>query len=305
MKVTKNALKLLSKGKFMLAKKAPEIFVYAGIAGTVVATVSACKRMKDVDEILEEHKDEVQKLKDEASVTPVNEYRKELTKIYVTTAAKTVKVMAFPFALGLVSAGSIIHGKNLYRKWYVDSSAMVAAVTSDYNKLYDNVVKEVGEERARELKYGIENTTIEETTVNEKGKEKTTKKKAKVVGDSGSNYILRWNADFADEWVDDFESNYHRVSLLVASMESFIANRETHHMFWIEAVEQLFGSRGLKKIIDDRKKNNLPVPIMGGWIYDPEKAKSINIDFMKDPESKSDVLICLVPDGNISELGSK
>jgi Tfp pilus assembly major pilin PilA len=210
----------------------------------------------------------------------------------------------FPVSIGIISVGSIIHGKNLYRKWYVDSSAMAAALATDYNNLYDNVVKEVGEDRAKELKYGIETQTVEERTVNDKGKEKVTKKKAKVVTDAGSGYILRWDSEFADEWVDDFESNYYRVGLILSSMESYIAARETHHMFWMEAVEQLFGSRGLKKILEDRKAKGLSIPYMGGWIYDSEKAKSINVDIMREPGT-SNILICLIPDGNIAELTGK
>lgn len=306
MSALKNVTRCLSKLKFRTMKHAPEIFMYAGIAGTVAATVVACKKTEKLPEILDEHKEEVEKLKEVASETPMADYRKEMTKIYATTGLKVARNYALPFAMGVLSVASIMHGHNMLRKWYVETSAALAGMTESYNNLYDNLVKEVGEEKAKEIKAGVVTEQIEETVTDSKGREKKVVKEVKKLGDKGSIYTLKWDQDTADEWVNDFEQNwftvYRRVEQMKRNLET---DRETQHLFWIEAVEYLFGSKGLKLILEDRKAKGLPSPILGGWIYDPDKAVQINVDYIRNPDENdhNSILVTLIPDGNIQELG--
>lgn len=299
--------KTLTKIKFKAAKHAPELFMYAGIAGTVTATIVACKKTKNVDPILEEHKEEVEQLKAEVEEAemPVNDYRKEMALIYLKTLIKLARNYAIPFALFIASVASIMHGHNMLRKWYVDTSVALAAVTNDYNNLYDNLVKEVGEERAKEIKAGIVTEEIEETYTDAKGREKVKKTEVKRLGDNGSVFTLRWNSETADAAVRDADSNYNTLNLLIEQMKQNISVRETGHLFWIEAIEYLFGSAGLKRILDDRKEKGLPCPMVSGWLYDwkNEENPLEKIEWMKDPDVDDGFLIVLIPQGNISELG--
>lgn len=294
----------LSKVKFSASKHAPELFMYAGIAGTAVATVIACKKTAKVEEIIDDHKEQLKEIKDNASEIPMNEYRKEIAKVYATTGLKVTRNYIFPAALFTVSVASILHGKNLYKKWYVDTSAALAAMTADYNDLYDNLVEQVGEEKAKEIKAGIITEEIEETVVGKNGKEKVVKKKVKRVIDKGSYWTLHYNKDTADEWVNDMEINYSILKGKVGQMQNNIAVRETGHLFWWEAVEYLFGSRGLKVILEDFKEKGKKAPVLCGWLYDPRRTVQINIDYVYNPETKADFLITMIPDGNIYELDS-
>ena len=298
----------LRKLKFSTVKHAPELFMYAGIAGTAAATVMACKKTKAKAQILDEHKEQVDELKERASETPMNEYRKEMAHIYATTGVKIVRNYALPGAIGIASVASIMHGHNMLRKWYVDTSVALAAVTNDYNNLYDNLVAEVGEEKAKEIKAGIITEEVEETITDAKGKDKVIKKEVKKLTSKGSMWTLRFDQYFGDiEWVNDFEQNYHKIKMKAAVLENELAVRPTGHLFWIDAVELIFGKAGLKKILDDMNERGLKVPVMCGWIYDSDKASCINIDFMQDPEPghENDILIVLIPDGNITELAVK
>lgn len=307
MSALSKVVKSLTKLKFKAAKHAPEIFMYAGIAGTVGATIYACKKTKNVDPILEEHNEAVEELKAEAEEAemPMADYRKEMAMIYLKTMIKIGRNYAIPFALFIASVASIMHGHNMLRKWYVDTSVALAAVTNDYNNLYDNLVKEVGEEKAKEIKAGIVTEEIEETYTDAKGKEKVRKTEVKRLGNKGSVYTLRWNCDTADAAVRDSESNYSTLNLLIEQMKNNIATRETGHLFWIEAIEFLFGSAGLKKILDERKENGLPCPMVSGWLYDwkNETNPLVDIEVIKDPEIEEGFLVTMIPQGNISELG--
>ena len=303
--VLKRSTGVLRAAKFKAGKHAPEIFMYAGIAGTISATVIACKKTKNMDQILDEHKDEVEKLKEdalEASMT-MNEYRKEMAKIYGLTAVKTVRNYALPFGIGVASVASILHGHNMLKKWYVDTSLALGAVTQDYNNLYDNLVKEVGEEKAKEIKAGIITEDVERIETNSKGKEKVVKEKQKKLTDKGSSYTLRWCEELSDGWKNDLELNEFEIRNRFKVLENNIAVRDTGHLFWWEAVEFLFGSKGLKLIIDDFKRKGIAVPMMAGWTYDPEKCIQIGYDMIRDPESPTDFLIILIPDKNIYEFG--
>ena len=297
--------KSLTKVKFSAMKHAPEIFMYAGIAGTIVGTVDACRKTKNMDKIVEDHNTQVEELKKKAKDIPMSEYRKELTSITLHTAGKTIKNYAEPAAIILVSVGSIMHGHRLLKKWYVDTSVALAAVTKDYNNLYDNLVAEVGEEKAKEIKAGIVTEEVEETITDAKGKDKVIKKKVKRLGDNGSVYTLKWNKDTADEWTNDFEMNCYVVKARIAELQHKIMIRETQHLFWHEAVEFLFGSAGLKKILDQRKSDGLPCPILGGWVYSSDKkcSQQVYADYMADPEDPTGLLIVIIPEGNINELG--
>ena len=299
----KGLTRAFGKVKIKAIQKAPEIFMIAGIAGTVTGTVIACKKTKNVEGILEEHKQEVEELKSHASETPMSDYRKEMAKIYATTGFKVVRNYALPGSIMLASVGSILYGHRILSKRYATTCASLAAMTKDYNNLYENVKKEVGEERAKELKYGIETETVEEEIVDKNGKVKKVKKEVKKVGEHGSSFVLRWNANTADEWVNDIETNMMTVNARKGMLENRIATRETGHLFWWEAVQELFGSKGLNKVIKDRKAKNLPVPILAGYLFDPDKSENVPIDVYPDPENESGLLISIIPDCVITELG--
>lgn len=307
-RVLKNTVNFFGKMKFKVSKHAPEIFMYAGIAGTVTATVIACKKTQNMDQILEDHKNEVKKLKDQASsegvVMEMSEYRKEMAKIYGITAVKTVRNYALPVGIGVASVASILHGHNMLKKWYVDTSLALTAMTNDYNNLYDNLVQEVGEEKAKEIKAGIVTEDVERIEVNSKGKEKVVKEKQKRVTDKGSSYTLRWCEELADSWHRDEELNKFELVNRMNVLNENLGRRDTGHLFWWEAVEFIFGSKGLKLIIDDFKRRGIAVPMMAGWTYDPNKAdKQISYDIIKDPENELDYFLVIIPDKNIYEFG--
>ena len=48
----------------LIKKNSPTIFVVAGIAGIIVATVKACQASRHVDEILDEHAADIEEIKD-------------------------------------------------------------------------------------------------------------------------------------------------------------------------------------------------------------------------------------------------
>ena len=75
----------LKSAGFALKKHSPEILVVAGVAGTVLATVMACKATMKLPDILEEHKDTMDEVHKQV---PEEEVKKATVSTYVRTGLR-------------------------------------------------------------------------------------------------------------------------------------------------------------------------------------------------------------------------
>ena len=62
-KIMNSVTRTFSRAGLQLKKHSPEILVVAGVAGTVVSAIMACKATTKVNFILEEAKEKVEKIK--------------------------------------------------------------------------------------------------------------------------------------------------------------------------------------------------------------------------------------------------
>lgn len=86
--ISENASRLVSKAKFKLKKVSPEILIVGGVVCVVGATVMACKATKKAEEKMDDALDEIDVIKDKATVTTHDE---EGNSIDVTTLTKEDK----------------------------------------------------------------------------------------------------------------------------------------------------------------------------------------------------------------------
>ena len=92
--ISTKAASFVKKTGFRLRQYSPEILVVAGVIGTVVSAVMACKATTKVNDILEQHKEDVEKIhtvaKDEkyADEYTESDMKKDLTIVYAQTALK-------------------------------------------------------------------------------------------------------------------------------------------------------------------------------------------------------------------------
>jgi hypothetical protein len=111
-----------NKMGFKLKKHSPEILVVAGVVGTVVSAVMACKATTKASVILEKAKEDINSIHDcAANEEFVEEYtpedvKKDLSIVYVQTGIKLAKLYAPAVALGALSIGSILASNNILRK---------------------------------------------------------------------------------------------------------------------------------------------------------------------------------------------
>lgn len=256
--------KVVAKGK----KHSPEILIVAGIAGTVVSAVLACKATLKVGEIAEKAKDNVDRIHaaTEDGVTEAGEVytaedsKKDLTLVYIQTALKYAKLYAPAVILGGLSITSILASNNILRKRNVALAAAYTAVDKSFKEYRGRVVERFGDKVDQELRYGIKAKKIEATEVDpETGKEKKVKKTVEVADPN-------LKSDFAcyfDKTSRNYETNRDFNMMFLRAQQNYANDvlRARGHLFLNEVYDML----------------DLPRTTAGqivGWTYDPEAPES-------------------------------
>lgn len=264
----------VSKIGFKFQKHSPEILVVAGVVGTVVSAVMACKATTKVSEILEETKKTVtaihecsenKELVESGKYTP-EDAKKDLTITYAQTGLKFVKLYGPSVLLGALSITSILASNNILRKRNVALAAAYATIDSSFKDYRKRVIERFGEVVDRELKYNIKAQKIEETITDEEtGKEKKVKKTIEVADPNTYSDYARFFDDGCTGWEKDSEYN-----LMFLKSQQRYANdllKARGHLFLNEVYDML----GI-----ERTKAGQVV----GWIYDPENPVGDNyVDF--------------------------
>jgi len=203
-----------NKMGFKLKKHSPEILVVAGVVGTVVSAVMACKATTKVSDILEKTKEDINSIHNcAANESLAEEYtpedvKKDLAIVYVQTGVKLAKLYAPAVALGALSLGSILASNNILRQRNVALAAAYATVDKGFKEYRNRVVERFGEEVERELRHNIKAKKIEKIVVGEDGKEKKVKETIQVAEDPNtySDYA-RFFDDGCTGWEKDSEYN--------------------------------------------------------------------------------------------------
>lgn len=251
----------LGKVSLGLKKHSPEILVVAGVVGTVTSAVLACKATTKLSGILEEAKDNIDMIHEcaEHPETLNAEYteedaKKDLAIVYVQTGIKVVKLYAPAVILGGLSIAGILTSNNILRKRNVALAAAYATVDKGFKEYRGRVVERFGEELDKELRYNIKAKEIEETVVDEKGKEKTVKKSVNVIDPNAIGDFAKFFDDGNTGWDPDPELSLFFLKQQQAHANDILQSRG--HLFLNEVYDML----------------GIPRTAAGsvvGWVYDP------------------------------------
>lgn len=261
-----------------LQKHSPEILIVAGVVGAVTSTVMACKATLKVNDILAESNETVNKIKETANndeykaVYSEEDKKKDLTICYLQTGVKLTKLYAPAVCLGALSLGAILTSNNILRKRNVALAAAYATVDQGFKQYRGNVIERFGEKVDYELQHNLKAKEIVETTIDEKGNEKTEKKTIYEPGDPSQisgygRYFEKYTRDDKGNTVINpnwEESNEYNMMFLRAMEKQ--ANRllRTRKRLFLNEVYQMLG---------------LPISKAGqvvGWVYDPENPDGDN-----------------------------
>lgn len=273
-KLMTNVSSAFHKVGFQLKKHSPEILVAVGIAGTVVSAVMACKATLKVNTVLDKTRANVEKIhtavesgKTEAGESySVEDSKKDLTIVYAHTGIELVKLYAPAVLLGAASIASILASNNILRKRNLALAAAYATVDKGFKEYRGRVIKRFGKELDRELKYNIKAKEVEETVVDENGKEKKVKKTIQVMDGpvDHSPYSIVFDCGNTG-WDDDPELT--KFFLLRQQDYANKLLKEKKHLFLNEVYDMLGAQRTQAGQIV-------------GWVYDEEHPVGDNyVDF--------------------------
>ena len=265
--IMSKATRLLNKTGLQLKKHSPEIFMVAGIAGTVASTVMACKATPKAAKLLEAAREEIETIHQVAvnnDEYTEKDLQQALTISYTQTGVKLVKLYAPAIALGTVSIASIVWGHNILKKRNIALAAAYAAVDTGFKNYRKNVVERFGEGVDKELRYNIKAEEIKTETVDENGKKKKQKEIVNVMHDEPSIY-----SRYFDESCPDYRKDAEWNMMFLRKQQEWANEklRSQGYLFLNEVYEQL----GMLK-----SKAGQVV----GWVYDSKNDVGDNyIDF--------------------------
>lgn len=291
-----------------LKKHSPEILVGVGIVGVVSSTIMACKATTKLDEVLAEPKEKIEKIRElmenpdmvpEGKEYTEDDGKKDLTIMYTQSALKVAKLYAPAVILGSVSVAAILGGHHILRKRNIALAAAYATIDKSFKDYRGRVIERFGAELDKELKYNIKAAEVEETVVDEKGKEKKVKNTVNVVDpDVYSEY-----AKFFDESCPGFTKD-PEYNLM------FLKDQQRYANDLLKAKGYLFLNDVYEMLGIQRTQAGQIV----GWIYDEKHPigdnfvdfgiydlhKEANRDFVNGYERV--ILLDFNVDGNILDM---
>ena len=248
----------LNKIGFGLKKRSPEILVAVGVVGTVVSAVMACKATTKINTILDETKEQLDKIHeyagnpDAAEKYNAEDAKKDTAIVYGQAGVKLAKLYAPAVGLGILSISSILASNNILRKRNMAISAALAAATQDFKDYRNRVIERFGKEVDHQLRYNIKAEEIEETVTDEKGKEKKVKKNVEVADPNASGYAKYFTRS-NPYWEED--SSY--VEMFLRSQQNFANDKLKAN-----------GHLTLNDVYDMLGFHDSKAGMVVGWIYD-------------------------------------
>lgn len=259
--IMKSVNGVASKTIMKLKKHSPEILVVAGIAGTVVSAVLACKATTKVAEILDETKGTLDTIHEGMKTGAINgqEYttedgKKDTVVVYAQTGMKLAKLYGSAIILGTLSITSILASNNILRKRNVALGAAYAAIDKSFKEYRGRVIERFGEQVDTELKYGIKAKKFEEIEVDpETGKEKKGKKTVMVADPNlQSDYAV-----YFDSKSRNYETNPDYNRMFLKAQQAFANDK-------LQTRGHLF----LNEVLDDLDLPRTPAGQIVGWTKD-------------------------------------
>ena len=256
--IINKSTRLLSITKYQVKKHSPEILMIAGITGTIVGTVLACKATTKVSEIMEEKNKLVEDvhtcLNDKEIEYTEEDSKRDLTIIYAQTGVKLFKLYSPAIGVMILSFASIIYGHKVLKKRNVAIAAAYAAIDKGFKQYRKNVIEEFGESVDQQMRFGLKSKEVKK-----KDKDGKTVKETEYYIDPDSNPLdnISEYARFFDATSNNFEKDPEYNMMFLRRQQDYANEmlKSRGHLFLNEVYD----------LLDiPRSKAGQVV----GWVYD-------------------------------------
>ena len=264
-------MKTYKKVELKAIKHSPEILAGVGVVGVVGSLVLACKATTKLSDILEDSKEQLDKIKEVAADPAYEEKysqddaKKDTTITYVQTAMKVTKLYAPSVILCASSLGCLLASNNILKKRNAALSAAYMTVDKSFKEYRKRVADRFGEEVEKEIRYNIKAEEI--TKVDENGNEVTETVKVMDGTDDPNSYsdYARFFDESCAAWQNDAEYNL-----------TFLKAQQQYANDLLKAKGRLFLNEVYRMLGIDETKAGQVV----GWVYNPDNPTGDNfVDF--------------------------
>ena len=264
-------MKTYKKVELKAIKHSPEILAGVGVVGVVGSLVLACKATTKLSDVLEESKEQLDKIKEVAADPAYEEKysqddaKKDTTITYVQTAMKITKLYAPSVILCASSLGCLLASNNILKKRNAALSAAYMTVDKSFKEYRKRVADRFGEEVEKEIRYNIKAEEI--TKVDEDGNEVTETVKIMDGTDDPNSYsdYARFFDESCAAWQNDAEYN---LTFLKAQQQYANDLLKARGRLFLNEVYRMLG-------IDETKAGQVV-----GWVYNPDNPTGDNfVDF--------------------------
>ena len=264
-------MKTYKKVELKAIKHSPEILAGVGVVGVVGSLVLACKATTKLSDILEDSKEQLDKIKEVAADPAYEEKysqddaKKDTTITYVQTAMKVTKLYAPSVILCASSLGCLLASNNILKKRNAALSAAYMTVDKSFKEYRKRVADRFGEEVEKEIRYNIKAEEI--TKVDEDGNEVTETVKVMDGTDDPNSYsdYARFFDESCAAWQNDAEYNL-----------TFLKAQQQYANDLLKAKGRLFLNEVYRMLGIDETKAGQVV----GWVYNPDNPTGDNfVDF--------------------------
>lgn len=188
-RVATNATRAFYKVAGKVKRFSPEILMVAGVAGIVTAGVLACKATLKLEDVVEKAEEDLHVVKEARRLEEFETetaFNKALTRVYVTRSVDVLKLYTPALSVGVLSLGCLLGAHGIMSKRNVAMAAAVKAVESSFAEYRGRVVEELGEDKDKELRFGLVETEV--PVFDENGKQTGVKKLTDVQMGQWSSY---------------------------------------------------------------------------------------------------------------------
>ena len=266
---TKTLRKSFKKAQLTVRKHSPEILMVAGVIGTVAGAVMACKETLELEDVLDECKQEKMELEEQYAMC--EEYsedalKKDQIKLTIKQAAKIVKLYAPSVIMEVTSIGVIFASNDIMRKRNASMAAAYATLNSMYKRYRQNVIESYGEEVDKDMRFGVKHEKV--TEIDEDGNK--VKIDARIVDLDNTALAI---------------SDYSRFFQM--GCKGFDASSGRYNLLYLKGIQAMFNNKliadgyvMLNDVYRELGFDTIPEGWSIGWVYDEENPIGDNyIDF--------------------------
>lgn len=266
---TKTLRKSFKKAQLTVRKHSPEILMVAGVIGTVAGAVMACKETLELEDVLDECKQEKMDLEEQYAMC--EEYsedalKKDQVKLTIKQVAKIVKLYAPSVIMEATSIGVIFASNDIMRKRNASMAAAYATLNSMYKRYRQNVIESYGEEVDKDMRFGVKHEKV--TEIDEDGNK--VKVDARIVDLDNTALAI---------------SDYSRF--FQSGCKGFDASSGRYNLLYLKGIQAMFNNKliadgyvMLNDVYRELGFDTIPEGWSIGWVYDEANPIGDNyIDF--------------------------